>query len=169
MDNASVAMDALRRIVRELRRADAKSRGARGISSAQLFVLRQLRRKSSWSITDLCRRTLTPQSSVSEVVAKLEANGFLHRTRASDDSRRAELSLTAEGRKVLDESPEPFQETLVSALHRLSKADQQALASGMTAWLDAAGIPDAPATMFFEGEDSSNLKRALRSRSRQLK
>lgn len=169
MDNASVAMDALRRIVRALRRADANSRGARGVSSAQLFVLRQLRHKSSLSISDLCRATLTSQSSVSEVVARLEANGLLHRTRATDDSRRAELSLTTAGRKVLDESPEPFQETLVSALHKLSQSNQQALASGMTAWLEEAGILDAPPTMFFEGEDSSNLKRAARSRSRQVK
>jgi len=151
-------MDGLRRIVRALRQADAKSRGVGGIASAQLFVLRQLRHKSASSIADLCRATLTSQSSVSEVVARLEAKDLLRRSRASDDSRRVELSLTQAGRKVLEESPQPFQEQLVSALHRLSRDDQQALARGMTAWLREAGIGDAPATMFFEADGSVPAK-----------
>ena len=163
---SAIAMDGLRRIVRALRQADAKSRGAGGIPSAQLFVLRQLKNKPELSISDLCRATLTSQSSVSEVVARLEANSLLRRMKASDDSRRAALSLTAAGRKVLEQSPEPFQEKLVSALHKLSPANQQALASGMTAWLEEAGILDAPPTMFFEGEENSQVERARRKGSR---
>lgn len=153
---STIAMDGLRRIVRALRQADAKSRAHGGIPSARLFVLRQLRHKPSLSIGDLCRATLTSQSSVSEVVARLEANGLLRRTRADGDGRKAALSLTQAGRKVLEESPQPFQEKLVSSLHRLSRDDQQALAKGMTAWLEEAGITDAPATMFFEGEGSAS-------------
>ena len=160
---SAIAMDGLRRIVRALRQADAKSRSAGGIPSAQLFVLRQLRNRPELSISDLCRATLTSQSSVSEVVARLEAGGLLRRTKATGDSRRAALSLTTAGRKVLEQSPEPFQERLVSALHKLSPADQQALASGMTAWLEEAGILDSPPTMFFEGEESSHSERARRS------
>lgn len=152
---SAVAMDGLRRIVRALRQADAKSRGGGGIPSAQLFVLRQLRHRAALSIGDLCRATLTSQSSVSEVVTRLETKGLLLRMRASDDTRKTVLSLTPAGRKVLEESPEPFQERLVSALHRLSREDQRALASGMSAWLSEAGIVYAPATMFFEPDERS--------------
>jgi DNA-binding MarR family transcriptional regulator len=155
---STLAMDALRRIVRALRQADAKSRRVGGIPSAQLFVLRQLRHKAALSVGDLCRATLTSQSSVSEVVARLEAKDLLRRGRASEDNRRAELTLTARGRKVLEESPQPFQEKLVSALHRLSRDDQDALARGMTAWLEEAGIGDVPATMFFEPERGTSAR-----------
>jgi DNA-binding MarR family transcriptional regulator len=147
---STIAMDGLRRVVRALRRADAESRGRGGISSAQLFVLRQLRGKPALSIGDLSRATLTSQSSVSEVVARLETRGLLSRSKASDDNRRAELSVTAAGRKVLEDAPQPFQERLVSALRHLASEDQQALAKGMGAWLREAGISDAPPTMFFE-------------------
>lgn len=148
--SSTIAMDGLRRLVRALRQADAKSLVTGGIPSAQLFVLRQLRHKPASSIGDLCQATLTSQSSVSEVVARLEGTGLVRRTRASNDARRTQLSLTQAGRKVLDESPEPFQEKLVAALHRMSLDDQHALATGMTAWLEEAGIGDVPATMFFE-------------------
>ncbi|MEO7501104.1 MAG: MarR family transcriptional regulator [Gemmatimonadaceae bacterium] len=153
---SAIAMDALRRIVRALRQADVKSRGRGGIPTAQLFVLRQLRDKHAASITDICRATFTSQSSVSEVVARLEAKALLRRSKASDDSRRAELSLTEAGRKLLEQSPPPFQEKLASALRRLSRDEQQAPARGMTAWLREAGIGDAPATMFFEPDPSSS-------------
>jgi DNA-binding MarR family transcriptional regulator len=152
----TIAMDGLRRIVRALRQADVKSRAGGGIPSAQLFVLRQLRNKHAASIGDICHATFTSQSSVSEVVGRLEAKALLRRTRASDDSRRAELSLTDEGRQVLEQSPPPFQEKLASALRRLSPDEQQALAIGMTAWLREAGISDAPATMFFEPDNDGS-------------
>ena len=154
---STITMDGLRRIVRALRQADVKSRAGGGLPSAQLFVLRQLRHKHAASIGDICRATLTSQSSVSEVVARLEAKDLVRRSRASDDNRRAELSLTEAGRKVLAQSPPPFQEKLASALQRLSRDEQQALARGMTAWLREAGIGDAPATMSFEPDTRASV------------
>jgi len=147
---SGVVMDGLRQIVKALRQADAESRSDGGIGSAQLFVLRQLKNKASLSFSDLCRATLTSQSSVSEVAARLELKGLLRRSKASDDNRRVELSLTRAGEKLLETSPQPFQERLVFALRRLPPDDQQALAKGMSAWLREAGISDAPPTMFFE-------------------
>ena len=147
---STIAMDGLRRIFRALRQADAASRGSGGLPSAQLFVLRQIGVKPESSVTDLCSATLTSQSSVSEVVARLEANDLVKRGRDDNDSRRARLSLTTSGRKLLENSPQPFQERLVAALRRLSPEDQEALARGMSAWLREGGIADAPAPMFFE-------------------
>ena len=151
---STIAMDGLRRIVRALRQADVQSRAGGGIPSAQLFVLRQLRHKHAASISDICRATFTSQSSVSEVVARLEDKALVRHSRASDDNRRAELSLTEAGRRLVEKTPPPFQETLASALQRLSRDEQQALARGMTAWLQEAGIHEAPATMFFEPDTS---------------
>ena len=147
---SAVVMDGLRRIVRALRQADAESRIKDGIGSAQLFVLRQLRNKPALSIGELCQATLTSQSSVSEVAATLELKHLVRRSKAGDDNRRVELSLTPAGEKLLESSPQPFQERLVFALRRLPPDDQQALAKGMTAWLREAGISGAPPTMFFQ-------------------
>lgn len=152
---STIAMDGLRRIVRALRQADAKSRSKSGIPSAQLFVLRQLMGRRALSIGDLSRATLTSQSSVSEVVSRLETKGLLRRAMASDDNRRAEISLTAAGRRRLEVDAQPFQERLVSALCNLTDEDQRALAKGMSAWLREAGISDAPSTMFFEPDGKS--------------
>jgi predicted transcriptional regulator len=43
------------------------------VSAAQLYVLRQLDRSASGSLSELARRTLTDRSSVSDVVERLES------------------------------------------------------------------------------------------------
>src|SRR5690349_10046910 len=69
--DAARAMDGLRRLVRGLRLGNSATQRATGVSSAQLFVLRRLSRRSGQSLTDLAASTLTTQSSVSEVVSKI--------------------------------------------------------------------------------------------------
>src|SRR5688500_3244362 len=103
---AARVMDALRRIVRALRVSTHASERDLGVSAAQLFVLRQLALAPRQSIGELATRTRTSQGSVSEVVSRLVAHGFVERHTAESDRRRAELSPTTEGRAVLDRRSE---------------------------------------------------------------
>ena len=94
------AMDNLRRVVRALS-ASARSVSARGVSGAQLFVLRQIAAAPSLSLRELADRTLTGQSTVSEVVTRLVERGLVERIASETDARRAELTLTARGRRAI--------------------------------------------------------------------
>ena len=143
-------MDGLRRIVRELRVAAHMCEADHGVSAAQLFVLRQVLAEPRQSMRDLARRTRTSQSSVSEVVARLVARGFVTRHPSPTDRRRAELTLTAEGRALALGAPGTIQERLLAGLEQLDEAQRHALAAGMDAWLSAAGLADVQPTMFFE-------------------
>ncbi|HEX3345342.1 MAG TPA: helix-turn-helix domain-containing protein, partial [Polyangiaceae bacterium] len=64
-------MDALRRVVRDLRLSARDAERSAGISGAQLFVLQSLRNEAAASLNELAERTLTDQSSVSVVVKRL--------------------------------------------------------------------------------------------------
>ena len=143
-------MDGLRRIVRELRAAAHVCEADHGVSAAQLFVLRQVLAEPGQSMSDLAERTRTSQSSVSEVVARLVARGFVARHPSLTDRRRAELTLSAEGRAVAAGAPATIQERLLAGLAQLDDRQRHALAAGIDAWLSAAGLADVQATMFFE-------------------
>ena len=82
-----IVMDALRRIVRTLRISARAAEARLGISSAQVFVLQQLKKQDASSIDELAERTLTHQSSVSAVVGRLAARGLVTR-RTAHPSRR---------------------------------------------------------------------------------
>jgi DNA-binding MarR family transcriptional regulator len=147
-------MDGLRRIVHALRAGANLSEQEIGLTTAQLFVLRQLRATSRQSLGDLARRTRTTQGSVSEVVARLVRRGLIVRGASTHDRRRAELTLTDAGAKLVETAPETVQDRLVAGFARLDLLSQQILAETLDAWLEASGLAGVPPAMFFEPNGS---------------
>jgi DNA-binding MarR family transcriptional regulator len=147
-----VALDALRRIVQALRldaRDDAS--GVR-LSSAQVFALRQLREHPGASINELAALTFTHQSSVSVVVQRLVARGFVARLPASHDRRRHSFSLTAAGRRLLRRVPPAVQDRLIASIAALPPARRRVVVRALEA-LARSVAPKAAARhppMFFE-------------------
>lgn len=151
---AGRVMDGLRRIVHALRAGTSASQRTVGLSSAQLFVLRQLHAEPEHSLRDLARRTRTTQSSVSEVVGRLLKRGLVARTPSSKDRRRAVLTLMPAGRALLATAPETMQERLVAGFSRLEPIAQRALAESIERWLTVSGLADVAPTFFFEPNDA---------------
>lgn len=156
---AGRVMDGLRRIVAALHTGTKAAERELGLSSAQLFVLRQLHAESGQSLGDIARRTRTTQSSVSEVVARLVRRGLVEREPDPRDRRRAVLTLTAEGAALASTAPITVQDRLVAGLGHLDLADQRALADTVEAWLAASGLADVTPTFFFEPNDGSPAQR----------
>lgn len=153
------AMDGLRRMVRVLRSSNAESVREAGITAAQLFVLKHIAQHPGCSLGDVVSKTLTTQSAASEVVARLVASGLVSKLAASDDRRRVELSVTAEGMRIVHSAAPPVQERLIAGLGRLPAMQQEAIARGLAEWLEASGFGDLPPSMFFEPE--THLTRAV--------
>ena len=164
-DDTRAVLEGLRRVVQALRVTARDAEQRHGLSAAQLFVLHLLERDGPASVNELAARSFTHQSSVSVVVTRLADAGFVERSRAEDDARRAEVALTARGRALLRRVPEPAQSQLVSALARVAPVERRALARGLVALVREMGIADGVAGMFFEdgrpgAERPSSVKRA---------
>jgi DNA-binding MarR family transcriptional regulator len=155
-------MDGLRRVVRALG-SSARGRTSReGPSGAQLFALRQIADAGPLAIGELAARTLSRQSAVSEVVARLVARGLVARRPGPHDARRIELTLTAEGRRTVARAAPTAQERLAAGLARLPSRTRGALADAFESWLDEAGLAEVPATMFFEERGAETTAAATR-------
>jgi DNA-binding MarR family transcriptional regulator len=162
--DAARAMDGLRRMVRALRSSNAESERDTGITAAQLFVLTHIAEHPGGSLGGVVSRTLTTQSAASEVVARLVARGLVSKSAAADDRRRVVLSATTEGLRIVHASAPPIQEQLIAAFGRLPRTQQEAIADGLTAWLDALGLGDLAPSMFFEPEgNSAEARRRMRA------
>jgi len=162
-DDASHALDALRRIVRSLRTSAHRAENSVGLSGAQLFVLHELGHTPAASLAELATRTLTDPSSVSVVVARLVARRLVARTPSSADRRRRELSLTAAGRALCARAPMPVQFGLIAAIRSLSPTTRKALRTSMEALAAAMGIESEPPTMFFEESPRPTTRRRRRA------
>jgi DNA-binding MarR family transcriptional regulator len=143
------ALDAMRRIVRVLRRSSARTERELGLGAAQLFVLHQLAEAPAASVNALAERTYTHQSSVSVVVRRLVEQGLVARRPAAGDARRRELSITTAGRRLVERAPMPAQLHLIEGLTRLGSRDLATLARLLERVVQAMGASDQPPTMLF--------------------
>lgn len=150
LENTTVAMDAVRSIVRALRVSSRMIETKMGISGAQLFVLQQLSVRPAESLNDLAVRTATHQSSVSVVVRRLVERGFVARTPSVADRRRVELSLTDSGRRLLAGAPTTVQVKLLEAARGMTAQQRQQLALLLSGWVHAAGIDDSNPPMLMD-------------------
>lgn len=155
-EEATQVLDALRRLVRFLR-MPASTASASGVTTAQFFVLAQLKDAPAPSIRALAERTMSDPSSVSVVVAKLEQQGLIARVRDDQDTRRAGLSLTARGRKLLARAPELPQVRIIAALAAMPKTRRRSIAKALDQLVLAVGAHSIQPRMFFE-EDSPARK-----------
>ncbi|MFO0760234.1 MAG: MarR family winged helix-turn-helix transcriptional regulator [Byssovorax sp.] len=155
--DVAAALNAFRRIVRALRLSSSAAEKATGVSGAQLFVLGQLAGaapgdEAGHSIAELARRAATDPSSVSVVVARLAARGLVARRTSASDARRAEVVITAAGRRLLGRAPSPAQALLVQAIAQLPPAEVRALAAALERVAGAMGLAGDEVVMFFEQE-----------------
>ncbi len=160
-------MNALRRVVRDLRLTARDAERSAGISGAQLFVLQTLAEEPAASLNDLAERTLTDQSSGSVVVKRLTDRKLVARKASRVDARRIELSVTAAGRRLLARCPEPTQARLVGSLRRMDPAELSKLTEGLTALIREMGIEHAVPRMFFDEEAPSRARSARKASRRE--
>lgn len=149
-DGAAI-LDAIRRIVRFLRLADRDAAATHGIGAAQWFVLAQLAEAPHASINELAARTLTDQSSVSTVVARLVAQGLIAR-RPGEDRRRVELALTARGRAITRRGGAPPQDRILRGVTALPPARRAAIVDALRELIRAIGADAVAPRMLFEDE-----------------
>lgn len=160
-NDARVVLDSIRRIVQMLRVSSRAAERDVGLSAAQLFVLEKLAAaRKPLSVGELAEATLTHQSSVSVVVQKLETAGLAARTRAADDARRVELSLTPRARTLLRRAPQAAQDRIIDAVNSLSPARRKQLAQLLFEIAEKVGGGDGqPAAMLFEEPETAKAPR----------
>ena len=147
-------MDSFRQIVQGLRVSSREAEQELGISGAQLFVLRTLAEEGTMSVNDLAERTRTHQSSVSEVLARLDQRGLVKRAKSKEDGRRVEVTITREGQAKLKPRKKLAQERLVAAIQELEVRDKAALATLLKEVVVNAGFESEAPKFFFEGKDA---------------
>jgi len=152
-------LDAIRRLVRLLRLTDRAAQSELGLSGAQLFVLHELGKTPSLSLSELAERTRTDQSSVSVVVTRLVDGGYVTRDRDKRDARRLVLNLSKSGRTVADKSPPVAQERIVEALERIPAAERRRFADTFTKMIEDMGEARGVPPMFFEDMERSGGRR----------
>jgi len=143
-------MDSFRRIVRALRHSSRQCEDLSGLTSAQFFVLQQIRENEGLSMNELAQLTFTHQSTVSEVVGRLVALGLVSKARSQKDSRTLVLSLTPRSRSKFKSEAKTVQENLVAAIQFLPPRKRASLAQILDELMIQAKLSEHSPHLFFE-------------------
>lgn len=139
----ALVLTGIRRLDRGLRLAARNAERATGLSAAQLFALEHLSDDRPLSLNELARRTFTDRSSVSVVVDRLAEAGLVSRATDPSDRRRAQIRITAAGRRILDRAPLAPTDLLITALEELPSGSVRALGQSLARLNDELGFTDA--------------------------
>ncbi len=155
---------ALRHIIRAVRVASHEAEATLGISGAQLFVLQQLVDNPRISLRELASLTLTDQSSVSVVVARLVRRRLVARKISAADARRVEVSLTAKGQALLKQAPDSIQVRLLRSFKGVPSKELVAFQKTLTRVVKGLAPGAGPAELFFESKIASSPREPFRGR-----
>jgi DNA-binding MarR family transcriptional regulator len=158
-NDRAAALTALRGLIGSLTQSARSIESHTGITNAQLFLLRQFTTAKPLSVNELAERVHARQNTVSSVVGRLTVAGLVEKVRSSTDGRRAALSLTPKGRRLLKRAPASPVEVLIAALETLSSRDARQLAGGLQALVTNLNLDVDAAPMLFE---SSNTRKSRR-------
>lgn len=113
--------------------------GRKRLTEQTLAVLHHLAWAGPLTIGEMARHLERAQSVISEIVDRLEADGWLERMRDSRDRRRSLVWLTSAGQEVLRQAASVLsEERLERALRRMRPAERRKLLDGLRALVRAA-------------------------------
>jgi DNA-binding MarR family transcriptional regulator len=120
-------LEQFRIIVKSIRRHYQDVERRAGLSGAQLWALAQVAESPGAKVGELARALAIHQSTASNLVRALEAQGLVTREREGRDQRQVQLFASRKGLRLLKGAPRPLIGVLQQALSELPAARLRAL------------------------------------------
>ncbi|MEL7129159.1 MAG: MarR family transcriptional regulator [Pseudomonadota bacterium] len=141
------ALIALRQIQRKTELAAKRLAQMAGLTPSQLVVLQLLKERGEVSAGELSKLTQLKHATITSLVDKLVARGYVARCKWDTDKRKVWLSLTAAGEAGLSDAPDLLQQLFAARFDSLPDWHQAMLVSALervSALLDAEDLDAAP-------------------------
>lgn len=136
---------ALRRIARAASLHSRHIQHAYGLTSPQLFVLRELARRGRATGAELARAASLSHATVTGILDRLERRGLIGRVRSEEDRRRVLVQVTGAGSDLLTFAPPPLQARFLAGFRMLPDWEQSFLLGALqrvASLMGSAGEPD---------------------------
>ena len=121
----------LRTLIARLSRHLRQTRAGAGLSPTQYQVLASIVRLGPVRLSELAAEEGLNPTMLSRIAGKLEAAGLVNRTADATDGRAARVSVSREGRKLVDRVRSERTDALSRALDRLDPADRVLLVEAL--------------------------------------
>ena len=121
----------LRRISRNLDLHSRELEKQYGLTVPQLNVLWSVGTSNGVPIGQIAERISLSSATLTSIVDRLEEHGLVLRERSPEDKRQVLISLTPQGRTVLESGPQPFHDCFIRRLGSLERWQRTELLSAV--------------------------------------
>lgn len=118
-----------------------------GVTDPQLWILGELSSQPGLRVMDLANIMSLHQSTVSNLLDKLEKKTLIRRERCAGDQRVVRVYLTGEGKQALDRAPKPAMSLLPDALYKLPDEVLRMLGTATAELVSVLGMKDEEAAL----------------------
>jgi MarR family transcriptional regulator, organic hydroperoxide resistance regulator len=133
----------LRVVVRLAGNHAARLERSTGIPGAQLWALHEVAQADGLSVGELALRMRVHQTTVSNLLNRLDASGLVRKERSPDDQRIVHVHLSAAGRKALKSVAAPARGLLPNVLDAMTPAQLRKVHDGLAVLVECMGGLDA--------------------------
>lgn len=147
-ERVDATLIALRRVLRAIEGNARAIARASGLTHAQMLVLYTLAENGQEMPRDIARRLGVSQATVTTQIDRLEARGLVRRERRQADRRMVWVILTAAGRQLLADVPDPLYGRFAARFADLPDWEQgllMASAERLATLFDAERVEPLPA------------------------
>jgi MarR family transcriptional regulator, organic hydroperoxide resistance regulator len=129
----------LRVVVRMAGNHSARVEQSTGVPGAQLWALHEIAEADGLSVGMLATRLRVHQTTVSNLLNRLEASGLVRRGRSPRDQRVVHIHLTAAGRRALKGAATPTRGLLPHVLDGMTAAQLRKVHDGLAVLVECLG------------------------------
>jgi len=132
-------LEQLRVVVRIAGAHSARLERSTGIPGTQLWALHEVGTADGLRVGELAQRLRLHQTTVSNLLNRLESRGLVRKGRSPNDQRVVQLHLTPAGRKALKNAPGQPRGLLPNVLDGLSPSQLRKVHDGLAVLVDHMG------------------------------
>lgn len=131
MNKAQEVLVALRRVIRATAIHSRHLAKTIGLTSPQIILLQTIQANDNTTNSVLAKEMSVSQSTVTNILDRLEGRGLVYRERSFEDKRKVHALLTPAGLEILKDAPIPLQDQFTQQFADLQEWEQTMILSSL--------------------------------------
>ncbi len=157
MDVANEVLVTLRQITRALDLYSQSLVKKIGLTGPQLFIIKELSLNEQITPGMLARYMSISQATITSMIDRLEAKGFVKRQRDVYDRRKVKIELLEPGKQILKLNPSLLQEDFIRKFEALKSWEQTLILSSLQRIAELMQVEKIPEANVINPESYSQL------------
>ena len=147
MEKSDLLLSSIRRIIRAVDLHSKDLLKKYGMTGPQLLILKEISLSNEISVSEIAKSVSLSQATVTDILVRLEQQGYIHRRRGETDKRKVYVEVTEKTLAILESNPSLLQVDFVERFAKLEDWEQLLLLSSLlriASLMDAEHLDAAP-------------------------